>query len=380
MIPRTIGHLLNERLDKFPAVLLTGPRQAGKTTLARSFSDLYFDLEQPQERIRLDLMWDDLSQGKGLIVLDEAQSFPDVFPRIRAEIDEYPRHKGRFLLLGSVSPSLMTHVSESLAGRLSLVELTPLLYSELSRISLSDSWLFGGYPDGGVLTKGDLFPQWQSDYLNLLSQRDLPNWGLPARPQTTQRFLKMIAAVHGQPWNASQIASSMGLAHPTVNSYMDYLEGAFLVRRLPPYHANIRKRLRKTPKYYWRDTGLLHAVLQVAGRDHLLNQPWVGASWEGYVIEQVIGTLNAKGATFSPYFLRTSDNQEIDLLLDLGKEKWAIETKLTSRPSEHEFSALDRIADLVHARLRILISRTTDNVAGRRRISCSLPWFVNRFL
>ena len=153
----------------------------------------------------------------------------------------------------------MTQVSESLAGRLSVIELTPLLWSELtSDRQRQRLWLFGGYPDGGVLN-GKKFPIWQRDYLNLLAQRDLPNWGLTAPAQTTQRLLRMLAAVHGQEWNASQLRKSLALSYHTVNGYLDYLEGAFLIRRLPAYHANIRKRLVKRPKVYWRDSGLLHA-------------------------------------------------------------------------------------------------------------------------
>ncbi|MEJ2083781.1 MAG: DUF4143 domain-containing protein, partial [Acidobacteriota bacterium] len=152
-------------------------------------------------------------------------------------------------------------MSESLAGRLSLVELTPFLWPELPDVSDGDRlWLCGGYPDGGIQSP-EKFPQWQKDYLALLTQRDLPTWGLPSRPQTTQRLLRMLAAVHGEAWNASQLGQSLGLDYKTVNSYVDYLEGAFLIRRLPPYRANIRKRLIRSPKIYWRDSGLLHAVM-----------------------------------------------------------------------------------------------------------------------
>jgi len=192
----------------------------------------------------------------------------------------------------------MTHVFESLAGRLSLVELTPFLLDELPKASLDALWLHGGFPDGGIL-KPKQFPQWQRDYLSLLTQRDLPNWGLPARPEVTQRLLRMVAAVNGQLWNASQIGQSLGLSYMTVNGYMDYLVGAFLVRRLPSYQTNLRKRLVKRPKYFWRDSGLLHALLNVSDADDLLNQPWVGASWEGFVIDQILGTLARRVARSS---------------------------------------------------------------------------------
>jgi len=377
MIPRLIERLLRQRLGQYPAVALVGPRQAGKTTLARSFEGPYFDLEQEPERLRLDLQWPALAEAPGPIILDEAQAWPDVFPRLRGAIDQARLRKGRFLLLGSVSPALMTQVSESLAGRLSLVELTPLLLNEVPGQPLDALWLRGGYPEGGILEPGR-FPQWQRDYLTLLAQRDLPNWGLPARPQVTQRLLRMVAAVHGQLWNASQIGQSLGLSYMTVNAYMDYLVGAFLLRRLPAWQANVRKRLVKTPKYFWRDAGLLHALLGVADAGDLLAQPWVGASWEGFVIEQVLGTLAQAGRSAEAGFVRTSDQHEIDLVLDFGRQVWAVEVKLTASPSAADLARLNKAADLIGADRRFLVSRTPEVVEGDRQASCHLPWLIER--
>ena len=275
-----------ERLSRSPAVVLIGPRQSGKTTLAQSFEGEYFDLEQEGDRLRLDLAWEDLTSADRLVILDEAQAWPEIFPRLRGTIDARRSVKGRFLLLGSVAPALMTQVSESLAGRLAILELTPLLINEVSDIEgpgqmpLEQHWLYGGYPEGGP----GGFPHWHLDYLRLLSTRDLPIWGLPARPPTTERMLRMLAALQGQTWNASQIAGSLGITGPTATTYLDYLIGAFLVRSLSPWQANLKKRLVKRPKVYWRDSGLLHALLGVTDYRHLLTQPWVGASWEGYVI------------------------------------------------------------------------------------------------
>jgi len=294
MIQRFVATELQHRLKASPAVALVGPRQCGKTTLAWSLGGNYFDLEQPADRVKLDLQWDQLTAGNTLIILDEAQSWPEVFPRLRGAIDKDRKRTGRFLLLGSVSPTLMVKVSESLAGRLALLELTPFLLKEIPADHQQRLWLCGGFPDGGVLGQ-NRFPRWQDDYLTLLAERDLPNWGLTARPQTTTRFLKMLAALHGQPWNASQLGSSLSLDGKTVSSYLDYLTGAFLIRRLLPYQGNIRKRLVKRPKVYWRDTGLLHAQLNITTVDALLSHPAVGASWEGFVIEQIIGSLSAAG-------------------------------------------------------------------------------------
>lgn len=376
MIRRLVRDQLRERLARYPAVALIGPRQSGKTTLARSLGGVYFDLEQEPERLRLDLEWDRLATGRTLIVLDEAQSWPDVFARVRGAIDRNRARMGRFLLLGSVSPALMIQVSESLAGRLSLVELTPFLLSELpTKASRERRWLCGGYPDGGVL-EPERYPQWQMDYLSLLSQRDLPTWGLPAKPQTTDRLLRMLAALHGQIWNASQVGQSLGLSYHTVNGYLEYLTGAFLIRQLPPYHTNIRKRLIKRSKVYWRDCGLLHALLNVPDQRALLAQPWVGASWEGFVIEQVLGELSSRGRHVNVYYFRTADRYELDLVLDFGNELWAVEIKLTSGPTVGDMARLDTTADMIAASRRFLISQTRQPTGDKRRVSCDLPTFL----
>ena len=367
--------MLRRRLHGYPAVALIGPRQCGKTTLARTLPGRYFDLEQEPERLRLDLQWAELQDARPLVVLDEAQAWPEVFPRLRAAIDGDRRRNGRFLILGSVSPSIMAQVSESLAGRLALVELTPFSLSEVPRVPLVRLWSRGGYPDGGV-RGGRRFPQWQRDYLSLLAQRDLPAWGLPAKPQVTLRLLRMIAAVHGQAWNATQIGQSLGLSYHTVNSYLDYLEGAFLIRRLPPYHANVGKRLVKSPKVFWRDTGLLHSLLGGVAEKALLDQPWVGASWEGFVIEQLLALLAQRDHSAEAFFFRTSDQQEVDLVLDFGAQLWAVEVKLTASPGPDAMRRLNQAADLIGAQKRILISRTPRSVASEREISCSLPWFI----
>ena len=376
MLKRQVQALVVERLAGYPAVALTGPRQCGKTTLARALGGHYFDLEQEPDRLRLDLAWDDVIGGDKLVVLDEAQSWPVVFQRLRGAIDQTRKRMGRFLLLGSVSPSLMVQVSESLAGRLSLVELTPFLLDELeTAASRERRWLCGGYPDGGVL-RPRAFPQWELDYLALLTQRDLPTWGLPAKPRTTDRLLRMLAALHGRIWNASQVGQSLGVSYHTVNSYLDYLVGAFLIRRLPSYQANIRKRLVKSPKIYWRDTGLLHALLNVPDKDALLAQPWVGASWEGHVIEQAIGRLSSLGVNFEPYYMRTSDGHEVDLVLDIGGERWAVGVKLTSSPSPADMQQLDAMADMIGASRRFLVCQVRDSIGDHGRAVCNLPSFL----
>ena len=339
---------------------------------------MYYDLEQESERLRLDLEWERVTESRELIVLDEAQEWPHVFPRIRSAIDRDRKRNGRFLLLGSISPALMSRVSESLAGRLSLVELTPFLWGELNSGASRDRlWLAGGFPDGGVLTRRS-FPTWQTDYLNLLIQRDLPNWGLRARPQTTSRLARMLAAVHGQTWNASQLGQSLGLSYHTIDSYLDYLVGAFLIRRLPHFHGSIKKRLVKRPKVYWRDSGLLHALLNVADQRSLLSQPWVGTSWEGFVIEQILDFLSSQGHQYQAYHLSTSDRKEIDLLLEMNGQLSAIEIKLTASPTPVDMSHLDDLADLVGASRRFLISQTAEPAGSDLRASANLGWLLDR--
>jgi hypothetical protein len=378
MLSRQIRLQLADRLKTYPAVALVGPRQCGKTTLAQSISGVYFDLEREDDRLRLDLEWEALVGGKKLAILDEAQAWPEVFARLRGAIDRDRKRMGRFLLLGSVSPSLMVHVSESLAGRLSIVELTPFLWTELkSKTGRDRRWLCGGYPDGGVLGS-KRYPRWQTDYLSLLAQRDLPAWGLPSKPQTTDRLLRMLAAVHGQIWNASQVGQSLGLSYQTVNNYVDYLVGAFLIRRLQPFQANLRKRLIKSPKVYWRDSGLLHALMNVADKRALLAQPWVGASWEGFVIEQAIGELSSRGCAFDAFYFRTSDQYELDLVLDHGRERWAVEIKLSASPGPADMARLDRAADLIGASRRILVSQVGRSSGNRERASCDLAGFIER--
>jgi uncharacterized protein len=346
-----------------------------KVAAVEHFGGCFFDLEDERDLFRLQLEWDSVIARKDLVVFDEAQMWPELFSRLRVAIDRERGRMGRFLLLGSVAPVLMTKVSESLAGRLSVLELTPFILPELDAKMRSRLWFHGGYPGGGVLD-ATKYPQWQKDYLYALTQRDLPLWGLPAKPQTTNRLVRMLAAVHGQAWNASQIGQSMGLDHETISSYADYLAGAFLIRRLPPYQTNIRKRLVKTPKIYWRDSGLLHAVQNVADRETLLSQPWVGASWEGFVIEQGIGVLTALGKHFEPYYFRTNDQRELDLVLDFGKELWAVEIKLTSSPSNADVESLNQSADLIKASRRVLVSQSPRMMLGGHTVSCGIDDFL----
>ena len=367
--------LLTARLASFPAVALVGPRQCGKTTLAKSLGGRYYDMEQETDQLRLDIEWAEVCASEEMVVIDEAQAAAEIFPRLRGAIDADRGRKGRFLLLGSISPALMANVSESLAGRLSVVELATLSWLELPDDARGRLWRCGGYPDGGVLD-GRGFPTWQNDYLGLLAMRDLPSWGLPASAPVTRRLFELLAVHHGQPLNASKIGQGLGLSYHTVNAYLTYLEGAFLVRRLPAYHANLRKRLTKRPKIYWRDSGLLHSLLGVADSDDLLALEAVGASWEGHVIEQVLTALQQTGRQFGAWHLRTSDGREIDLVVRVGRELWAIEVKLTTRPDRSAMARLNDNADLVGAHRRFLVTRQPESFSSGPQTACDLDGIV----
>jgi predicted AAA+ superfamily ATPase len=380
MIDRFYHRLVVEKLEKYPAVSLLGPRRCGKTTLAKKLGGRYFDMESQGSALRLDLEWDRLTRGDELVVIDEAQCAPEIYPRLRSAIDTARKRNGRFLLLGSVSPALMQNVSESLAGRMGLVSMGPLTFTELSGPLGTDCWeslwLRGGFPDSGILD-GTRFPDWQKDYLELLATRDLPEWGFPAKPQRTRRLLSMLAAVNAQPLNASELGSALGIDHKTVVGYCDFLEETFLIRRVRPWSGKITKRLVKTPRLYWRDSGLLHALLNVQNIEHLYHQPWVGYSWEGFVVEQILASLGLFGLSAEPYFFRTSDGIESDLLLDWSGQRWAVEIKLTSDPSKAMIKGLQKAAELIGASKQILICKTAEEIRSDSLLITNLPSFLN---
>lgn len=383
MINRIHYALIKQRLREFPAVAIVGPRQAGKTTLAKMLSTLYFDLEQERDRVQADLRWDELTKGDQLVILDEAQAWPEIFGRLRGAIDQQRSRKGRFLLLGSVSPALMREVGESLAGRIAVVDLSPFIAPELPATSEDALWRFGGFPDGGVLqTQPTAFPVWQDSYLKQMAQRDLPHWGLPAKPAEAERLLKLTAALNGAPLNYSQLGQSLGISYHTAQTYLDYLEGAFLIRRLPPFFANnIPKRLTKAPKLYWRDSGLLHALLGCSAKTDLMLQPWVGASWEAWIIEQIISTRQAAGEPFQAWYFRTNDGLECDLVIESGKEREVIEIKLASQPDSGSFRKLEKIAHLMGATRQVMITRIRDSeaVTSGKRWSANLASYLAQF-
>ena len=336
MIKRSIQGAIEASLRKYPVVGIIGSRQAGKTTLAKmvrkgiSRKVIYLDLELPSDLNKLNDPELYLGQfTDSLVIIDEIQRMPSLFPLIRALVDR-KRTGGRFLVLGSASPELIKHSSESLAGRIIYHELSPFLIHETGYKDIQRLWLRGGYPLSYLAeSAGDSF-SWRESFIKTYLEMDIPQLGIRVPSAQIRRFWTMLAHSHGHLWNASQIAGSLGISAPTVRSYLDILDETFITRRLQPYYPNIKKRLIKAPKVYIRDSGILHSLLRIGDHDDLMGNPAVGRSWEGFVVEQIIGLL-PEG--WSYFFYRTSAGAEIDILLvDKKNRPIAVEIKYSSSP------------------------------------------------
>ena len=336
MFSRLAAARLHALARAFPAVAILGARQVGKTTLARAaFPGLACaDLEDPAvaQRFHDDPRTAiDAAAGSRGLILDEAQAVPQVFAALRGAIDADRHRCGRFVVLGSAQPSLVRAVSESLAGRIAIVDLDPLSVCEAETGEHSrgwrDLWLKGGFPDALL---GE-YRDWWEAYLRMLLERDLPQYGVAADPVFLRRLLTMLAHQHAGLFNASALAGSLGVSYHTVQRYVDVLEAVFLVRRLAPWFRNVGKRLTKTPKVYLRDTGLLHHLLNIGSHEELANHPSRGASWEGFVIEDILRRERVAHPGAQPWFWRTAAGAEIDLVIERGDVRTAVEVK-TGRP------------------------------------------------
>jgi uncharacterized protein len=337
MIKRRLLPLIKHSLSEFPAVALLGPRQAGKTTLARIIASeqensLYLDLERPSDLAKLTDPELFLSRHTDhFIVLDEVQRQPELFSVLRALIDE-KRTPGRFLLLGSASPQLLHQASESLAGRISFHELAPFDVSEIKpvHLELQDFWMRGGYPLSWLAKSDTASIAWRESFISTHLERDIPSFGIRVPGTTLRRFWQMLAHLHGQLWNASRLAAGFGVSAPTVQHYLDILEATYMLRRLPPLQANLGKRLVKSPKVYLRDSGILHALLGISNLNELAGHPVVGASWEGWVLEQIAQLI---GSQWQLSFYRTASGAEIDIVAERGNQKIGFEIKFSSAPA-----------------------------------------------
>jgi predicted AAA+ superfamily ATPase len=358
MIQRTrLQALVETRLKQFPVVAILGPRQVGKSTLARLIAKQrkvasFFDLEHGPDLARLAEASLVLGDLRGLVVIDEVQRRPELFPTLRVLAD---RGRAKFLVLGSASPELLRQSSESLAGRIAHVEIEGFAVDEVDRHQADRLWVRGGFPRSFLAKSEATSVTWRREFLRTFLERDVPALGSRVSPALLERFWKMLAHWHGQTWNASEIGRSLGLSDVTVRDYLDLLAKTFVVRVLRPFHENLAKRQVKSPRVFIADSGLLHALLGIASRADLDSHPKLGASWEGFIVQQVITRLGAQRDEC--YFWRTQDGAEIDLIVIRGRQRLGFEVKRTDAPrltpSIHIALAdlkLDRI-DLVHAGL-----------------------------
>ena len=322
-------------LKRYPVVAILGARQVGKSTLAREVAKKrggvahFFDLEDPIDRRRLADPGLTLRSLRGLVVLDEVQRLPEVFPILRVLADRRPR-LARFLVLGSASPSLLAQASESLAGRIHSIELDGFDLEEVGVNRLDQLWRRGGFPRAFLARSEAASVEWRDDFVETFLERDIPALGVKVAATTLRRFWTMLAHYHGQLWNGSELARALGTSEPTVRRYLDLLTDTFVIRQLQPWHENMKKRQVKSPKIYLRDVGLLHALLGIRTRRDLEGHPKVGASWEGFLVDQVVRHLGA--GRRECHFWATHTGAEIDLLVTRGRRRMGFEFKRTEAP------------------------------------------------
>ncbi len=351
-------HALEGYLDRHPVVAILGARQVGKTTLARqlvarrSRTTTVFDLENPDDLARLAEPMLALKDLGGLVVLDEIQRRPDLFPVLRVLADR-PGTPARFLVLGSASPDLLKQSSESLAGRILYHRLGGLALDEVGLEQRDRLWLRGGFPRSFLAESDQASAEWRREFVSTFLERDLPELGVTIPSPTLRRFWTMLAHYHGQIWNGSELARAFGVAQTTVRRYLDIFTAALVLRQLPPWFENLKKRQVKSPKVYLADSGILHSLLNLETRDDLLRHPKVGASWEGFVLDEIMVRLGARREEC--FFWATHAGAELDLLVVRGNRRLGLEIKRTSAPSMSRSmrSALSDLGlerlDVVHA-------------------------------
>ena len=346
MIDRSLALArIRESYEVHPAVAIEGPRQCGKSTLARAIAATagevtFFDLESPADLQRLETPEQTLAALRGLVVIDEAQRMPGLFPVLRVLLDR-PGVPAKFLLTGSASPELIHGLSESLAGRVGIVDLAGFDLGEVGTEALRPLWLRGGFPRS-FLAEGDRASlNWRLDFVRTFLERDIPQLGISIPAATLRRFWTMIAHYHGQTWNGAEFARSLGTSEPTARRYLDILAGAYMVRVLPPWYENLGKRQVKAPKIYVRDTGLLHALHGIGTFEELQGHPKLGASWEGFVIEQLIALLDTRDT----YYWGTHGGAELDFMTVIRGRRHGFEVKFADAPGATK-SMHSALADL----------------------------------
>lgn len=366
MIVRNLEQLLRKRLETAPAIVLIGSRQVGKTTLARSVGEergaVYLDLESPADRAKLGDAEGYLNAHLDtLVILDEVHRVPDLFPLLRGRIDEGRRRGirgGMYILLGSASLELLDRSAESLAGRVTYLELHPLSVHEIERTTthdINDLWLYGGYPDS-YLTRTPIESfEWRTDFIRTYLEREVPQFSPRKSTEQMRKLWTMMAHLQGQVFNASLLARSLGTDFKTVQSYVELLEQLLLTRTLTPWFANVGKRLTKRPKMYVRDSGILHALLGIRTFDELLSHPIAGPSWEGFVLQQITASA---GGNVQVAFYRTSGGAEVDIVVQFDDgELWTIEVKRSSAPTIRR-GHREAITDLSPSRAYVVYNGT----------------------
>jgi len=378
MIRRLFASDLRRLLRAFPAVTILGPRQCGKTTFIRQALPrwAYFDLDRPSDAGPFAADPEArFAQLGNHVVLDEAQRLPELFPVLRSLVDRDRKQKGRFVLLGSVSPQLIGRISETLAGRTGFLDLPSFQWNEVAKKpGPGNLWFRGGFPDAFLQRDDRVRFEWYEAYTRTFIERDLAALGIGVSAPQMRKLWTMLAHVHGGLWNASHLAGALGVSYHTVERYVDILDHAFLVRRLPPYHANIGKRLVRSPKVYLRDSGLLHYFLGLRSPGMLDTHPSRGASWEGFVIEQLVNAFRKVRPGSQAFFWRTATGDEVDLLVEAGPDRIPFEIKLNSSPGEPEARGVRRcMADLGLKRGYVLYPGKEDYSLGAGVTALGVP-------
>ncbi len=384
MVNRLKTSDLLETLNSFPVLAIVGPRQVGKTTLAKYLSQkntkdsVYIDLENQSDIAKLSdpILFFENNENR-CVILDEIQRVPELFPTLRSIIDKN-RVPGRFLILGSASPHAIRNSSESLAGRIAYEELTPFSIMGINAINSQDfHWLGGGFPDAFLAKLPSTRNKWLKNFIQTYVERDLPMLGLDINRTVIRKFWTMLAHLNGQLLNMATLGKSLELTSTTIKRYISFLEEAFLIRQLQPYYVNIKKRLVKSPKVYIRDSGILHNLLGITNFSNLEGNPILGYSWEGYVIEQICQLLPDG---YEPYFYRTHQGAECDLIITKNSlPHYGIEIKYTSSPKVTK-GLRQSLEDVGTKKNYIITPKTDDYMITRDIRVCSLQTFLSSYL